>query len=106
MHRIETSNYSHSASNGKSHMGRTDPEVLFCWNRSIIQAIVSAMTKCAYILSVILLFLILYFSTYQTTDFEFAYFSYGATCAEVELDVLTGETQVIRVDILYDCGER
>ncbi|KAL5509791.1 hypothetical protein EMCRGX_G005217 [Ephydatia muelleri] len=43
--------------------------------------------------------------TYQTTDFAFAYFSYGATCAEVELDVLTGETQVIRVDILYDCGE-
>ena len=45
-------------------------------------------------------------STYETTDFAFAYFSYGATCAEVELDVLTGETQVIRVDTLYDCGER
>ena len=33
------------------------------------------------------------------------YFSYGVMCAEVELDVLTGENQINRVDILYDCGQ-
>ncbi|KAK3581553.1 hypothetical protein CHS0354_031893 [Potamilus streckersoni] len=36
---------------------------------------------------------------------HFQYYSYGATCAEVELDVLTGEHQISRVDIIYDCGE-
>ncbi|KAK3581556.1 hypothetical protein CHS0354_031896 [Potamilus streckersoni] len=35
----------------------------------------------------------------------FQYYSYGATCSEVEVDVLTGEHQISRVDILYDCGE-
>jgi xanthine dehydrogenase/oxidase len=37
---------------------------------------------------------------------RFGYFSYGAACAETLIDVLTGETQVSRVDILYDCGQR
>ena len=32
------------------------------------------------------------------------YSSYGAACIETYLDVLTGETQILRVDILYDCG--
>jgi xanthine dehydrogenase/oxidase len=27
-------------------------------------------------------------------------------CTEVLIDVLTGETQVTRTDILYDCGQR
>ena len=31
---------------------------------------------------------------------------YGATCTEVELDILTGEIQILRVDILHDCGQR
>ena len=34
------------------------------------------------------------------------YFSYGATVTEVELDVLTGQILIPRVDILYDCGNR
>ena len=45
-------------------------------------------------------------STYLITDYQFAYYAYGVTCTETEVDVLTGETQVLRVDILYDCGER
>ena len=31
---------------------------------------------------------------------------YGATCTEVELDILTGEIQILRIDILHDCGQR
>lgn len=34
----------------------------------------------------------------------FAYFAYGAACAEVAIDTLTGETKVERVDILHDVG--
>lgn len=29
----------------------------------------------------------------------------SAACSEVLLDVLTGEVQVLRTDILYDCGQ-
>ena len=36
----------------------------------------------------------------------FQYYTYGATIAEVELDVLTGEYQISRVDVEYDCGQR
>ncbi|XP_067671007.1 uncharacterized protein [Haliotis asinina] len=36
---------------------------------------------------------------------EFHYFTYCVGVTEVELDVLTGENQVRRVDILFDCGE-
>ena len=32
------------------------------------------------------------------------YNSYSAACAEVEIDVLTGEQNLTRVDILFDCG--
>jgi xanthine dehydrogenase large subunit len=34
----------------------------------------------------------------------FFYFSYGASCAEVSIDTLTGEMAVDRVDILHDVG--
>ena len=35
----------------------------------------------------------------------FTYQSYGMVATEVEIDVLTGEVQVLRADILLDCGE-
>ena len=41
----------------------------------------------------------------KTAD-VFAYESYGVNCAEVELDVLTGEIEIVRSDILFDCGQR
>jgi len=34
----------------------------------------------------------------------FLYFAYGACCAEVEVDTLTGENRILRVDILHDVG--
>jgi len=34
----------------------------------------------------------------------FDYFAYGAAISVVEVDVLTGETELISTDILYDCG--
>ncbi|MFV5215555.1 xanthine dehydrogenase molybdopterin binding subunit [Azonexus caeni] len=34
----------------------------------------------------------------------FFYFAYGAACSEVAIDTLTGETRVLRVDILHDAG--
>lgn len=40
------------------------------------------------------------------SDGEFAYSSYGVNCTEVEIDVLTGEVEVVRSDILFDCGQR
>jgi len=35
----------------------------------------------------------------------FYYFAYGAACAEVSVDTLTGEFRVERVDILHDVGD-
>ncbi|RUT25212.1 xanthine dehydrogenase molybdopterin binding subunit [Asaia sp. W19] len=35
----------------------------------------------------------------------FYYFAYGAACAEVTLDLLTGENSIDRVDILHDAGQ-
>ena len=35
----------------------------------------------------------------------FYYFSYGACLSEVAIDTLTGETRVLRADILQDCGK-
>jgi len=39
------------------------------------------------------------------TGRPFYYFAYGAACAEVSIDTLTGEYQVDRVDILHDVGK-
>ena len=38
------------------------------------------------------------------TGRPFYYFSYGAAVSEVAIDTLTGETRVLRTDILQDCG--
>jgi xanthine dehydrogenase large subunit len=38
------------------------------------------------------------------TGRPFFYFAYGAACAEVTIDTLTGEMRVDRVDILHDVG--
>lgn len=35
----------------------------------------------------------------------FYYFAYGAACSEVAIDTLTGEHQLLRVDILHDVGQ-
>lgn len=35
----------------------------------------------------------------------FSYEIYAAACSEAIVDVLTGETQILRTDILYDCGQ-
>ena len=40
------------------------------------------------------------------TKYDSAYMSYGVNCTEVEIDVLTGEVEVLRSDILFDCGQR
>jgi xanthine dehydrogenase/oxidase len=36
---------------------------------------------------------------------QFDGFTFAAACSEVEIDVLTGETTVVRTDILYDMGK-
>jgi xanthine dehydrogenase large subunit len=38
------------------------------------------------------------------TGSPFFYFSYGASVAEVAVDVLTGEMRVLRADLVQDCG--
>lgn len=39
-----------------------------------------------------------------TSKYAFTYSSYGVCVSEAEVDVLTGEVEVTRVDILFDCG--
>jgi xanthine dehydrogenase large subunit len=38
------------------------------------------------------------------TGHPFYYFSYGAAAAEVAIDTLTGETRVLRAELVQDCG--
>jgi xanthine dehydrogenase large subunit len=40
----------------------------------------------------------------KATGNPFYYFAYGACCSEVEIDTMTGENRVRRVDILHDVG--
>ncbi|EAZ28862.1 hypothetical protein OsJ_12899 [Oryza sativa Japonica Group] len=43
---------------------------------------------------------------YWTPDPTFtSYLNYGAAISEVEVDVLTGETTILRSDLVYDCGQ-
>ena len=39
------------------------------------------------------------------TGTPFLYYAFGAACAEVEIDTLTGENRLRRVDILHDVGK-
>uniref|UniRef100_K3WQ62 Aldehyde oxidase/xanthine dehydrogenase second molybdopterin binding domain-containing protein n=1 Tax=Globisporangium ultimum (strain ATCC 200006 / CBS 805.95 / DAOM BR144) TaxID=431595 RepID=K3WQ62_GLOUD len=40
----------------------------------------------------------------DTTTTLFNYFVYAAACSEVEVDILTGEINVLRSELVYDCG--
>ncbi|KAL6893925.1 hypothetical protein ACP4OV_008023 [Aristida adscensionis] len=43
---------------------------------------------------------------YWTPDPTFtSYLNYGAAITEVEVDILTGETTILRSDLIYDCGQ-
>ncbi|KAF8659336.1 hypothetical protein HU200_058539 [Digitaria exilis] len=43
---------------------------------------------------------------YWTPDVTFtSYLNYGAAVSEVEVDVLTGATTILRSDLVYDCGQ-
>ena len=35
----------------------------------------------------------------------FSYFSYGASCSEVEVDTLTGDYTLLRSDVVMDVGD-
>lgn len=47
----------------------------------------------------------IHFDRKRFTGRPFLYFSYGAAVSEVVIDTLTGESQLLRVDILHDCGK-
>ncbi|XP_011496328.1 PREDICTED: xanthine dehydrogenase [Ceratosolen solmsi marchali] len=45
------------------------------------------------------------YSMATNTGMVFNYFTYGTACAEVEIDCLTGDHQVLQIDIVMDLGE-
>tara|TARA_B100001750_G_scaffold224877_1_gene216305 strand:- start:613 stop:2919 length:2307 start_codon:yes stop_codon:yes gene_type:complete len=47
----------------------------------------------------------IYFNKKTFTGRPFLYFCYGAAVSEVMIDVLTGETKILRADILHDAGK-
>ena len=46
----------------------------------------------------------IHFDPTSFTGHPFYYFAYGAACAEVAVDSLTGEVRVLRADLLHDAG--
>jgi xanthine dehydrogenase large subunit len=46
----------------------------------------------------------IHYDKHTLTGRPFFYFAYGAACSEVAIDTLTGESRVLRVDILHDVG--
>jgi xanthine dehydrogenase large subunit len=46
----------------------------------------------------------IHYDKHTLTGRPFYYFAYGAACSEVAVDTLTGESRVLRVDILHDVG--
>ncbi|XP_010454411.1 PREDICTED: indole-3-acetaldehyde oxidase-like [Camelina sativa] len=44
-------------------------------------------------------------SLYLPDDSTEEYINYGVGASEVEINVLTGETTILRTDIIYDCGK-
>jgi xanthine dehydrogenase large subunit len=47
----------------------------------------------------------IYYDPQTASGRPFLYFAYGAAVSEVEIDCLTGESRITRVDILYDAGQ-
>jgi xanthine dehydrogenase large subunit len=46
----------------------------------------------------------IHYDKHTLTGRPFYYFAYGAACTEVAVDTLTGESRVLKVDILHDVG--
>ncbi|TWO72417.1 xanthine dehydrogenase molybdopterin binding subunit [Caenimonas sedimenti] len=46
----------------------------------------------------------IHYDKHTLTGRPFFYFAYGAACTEVAIDTLTGESRVLKVDILHDAG--
>ncbi|MFT4190239.1 MAG: xanthine dehydrogenase molybdopterin binding subunit [Comamonas sp.] len=46
----------------------------------------------------------IHYDKHTLTGRPFFYFAYGAACTEVAIDTLTGESRVLKVDILHDVG--
>ncbi|XP_042511428.1 abscisic-aldehyde oxidase-like [Macadamia integrifolia] len=62
------------------------------WDMLILQAHLEAVNLSA--------------SAYYVPDITSArYLNYGAAVSEVEIDLLTGATMILRTDIIYDCGQ-
>jgi xanthine dehydrogenase large subunit len=47
----------------------------------------------------------IHFDRQHFTGRPFLYFSYGAAVSEVVIDTLTGESKLLKVDIVHDCGK-
>nr|GMD24413.1 abscisic-aldehyde oxidase-like [Ipomoea batatas] len=62
------------------------------WNTLILQAYNAQVNLAA--------------NSFYVPDINFTrYLNYGAVVSEVEVDILTGESRILRADIAYDCGQ-